>query len=75
MALEQYISRLMAEAGALAFNKKRFGITLCHKYSEFDYVSDLREMYLRSIEREDECGICNEGYCCKEMLEEKIKTL
>lgn len=70
-----HINKLIGEAGYKKFTATRFGVTICNPYLDYDLALDLKELYLRSKEREEDCNICYESYCCQEMLKEKIISL
>ena len=68
------ISELFVHSIQEDYIKRRFGIKSCTNIINYNYAYDLLNLYKRSLERDD-CGICNDSYCCTSQIEEKIKTL
>ena len=70
------IKTKFSDAAQVEFNKRRYGIKSCIITEDFMYLSDLMELYKRSIEL-DSCPtqISLHSCCTLNIIEETIKTL
>lgn len=56
------------------FTKRRYGIKSCKIGMSYEYLYDIYNLYKRALEKDD-CGICDDPFCCTKHIEEIIKTM
>lgn len=70
----EHISEVFADAVFVSYKKTRYGLKSCKTTVNAEYASDMRELYLRTLEL-NTCGLTFGGSCSKISIEEKIKTI
>jgi hypothetical protein len=68
------ISEVFADSVFVSYKKTRYGLKSCKATIDAEYASDLRDIYLRTLEM-NTCGLTFGGGCSKISIEEKIKTI
>ena len=71
----EHISELFADSVFQEMQKKRFGLKTCRAKVDAELADDLRNIYMRNLERKD-CGCTVEYQSCSQVeVEERINTL
>ena len=70
-----YINELFADSLFQIMRQKRFGLKTCRAKVDHELADDLRNIYMRNLERKS-CNLETEyAECSGERVEERINTL
>lgn len=68
------IEQAFAASALKDVTQKKFGLRVCAKRYDLDYLADIRELYYRTCELDPLC-IQLEGSCSHDKIKELIQTL